>query len=79
MSRKLQFVAALLILSSLSLGTLNALPLHPAPAPTHEGGALMAIVDWMISLFSWEGPHGDKAPKHPQTKYASQLDPDGHH
>lgn len=78
MSRKLQFVAVLLILSSLSLGTLNAMPLHPAPASLHEGGALVAVMDWIASLFSWGESHGN-IPKHPQSKYASQLDPNGNH
>jgi hypothetical protein len=77
MSRKLNFIAALLILSSLCLGTLNALPLHPAPASFHEGGALVAVEDWIASLFSWGEPHG-KAPKPPRpTKAANQLDPSG--
>jgi hypothetical protein len=78
MSRKLNFIAALLIFSSLCLGTLNALPLHPAPTPAHEGGVLAAVEDWIASLFSWGEPHGN-VPKHPRPKYASQLDPDGHH
>ena len=78
MSRKLHFVAALLILSSLSLGTLNALPLHPAQATVHEGGVLVAVMDWVASLFSLDRSHA-KAPRHLRSKYASQLDPDGHH
>ena len=78
MSRKHQFVAALLILSSLSLGTLNALPLNPAPATVHEGGALVAVMEWVTSLLSWGKPHGN-TPKHPRSKIANQLDPDGNH
>jgi hypothetical protein len=78
MSRKLNFIAALLILSSLSLGTLNALPLHPAPASVHEGGVLVAVVDWIASLFSLDRSHA-KAPRHPRAKVAAQLDPDGSH
>lgn len=79
MSRKLNFIVALLILSSLCLGTLNALPLHSAPASVHEEGALVAMMDWIASLFSWGNPHG-KAPKPPRfTKYANQLDPNGGH
>ena len=78
MSRKLKFVVALLILSSFSLGTLNAMPLqHPRAVPPEES-AIMAVLDWMTSLISWERPRG-KAPNHLRTKYASQLDPDGHH
>ena len=82
MSRKLQFVVALLILSSLSLGTLNALPLHPAPASVHEGGVLVAMIDWVASLFSLDRSQA-KAPKPPRptrpTKYANQMDPNGNH
>jgi hypothetical protein len=78
MSRKLQFVAALLILSSLSLGTLNALPLPPAHAVSHEGGVLVAVVDWVTSLFSWDRSQA-KAPRPPRSKIAVQVDPDGSH
>jgi len=76
MSRKLQFVAALLILSSLSLGTLNALPLpHPRVAP-HEGGALSAVVDWLTSFLPGSQLHG-KAPHHPRPKSSYAVDPNG--
>jgi hypothetical protein len=79
MSRKLNFIAALLILSSLCLGALNALPLHPASASVHEEGVLVAVTDWLASLFSWGRPQG-KDPKPPRpTKYANQLDPNGGH
>jgi len=79
MSRKLHFVAALLILSSLSLGTLHAWPLHPVPAVSHERGVLAAVMDWAASLFSLDRSQA-KAPKPPQsTKYASQMDPNGGH
>lgn len=76
MSRKLQFVAALLILSSLSLGTLNALPLQHPRAVSQEEGMLMAVVDWITSLFSWDNLHG-KPSKHPRAKVSVQVDPDG--
>jgi hypothetical protein len=78
MSRKLNFIAALLIFSSLCLGTLNALPLHPAPTPAHEGGVLAAVEDWIASLFSPDRSHA-KAPRHSRSKVAAQLDPDGWH
>jgi len=79
MSRKLNFIAALLILSSLCLGTLNALPLHPAQATAQEGGVLAAVVDWVASLFSLDRSQA-KAPKPPRpTKYANQMDPNGNH
>jgi hypothetical protein len=76
MSRKIRFAAVLLILSSLSLGTLNALPLQYPRAVPHEGSTLTAVVDWMASLFYWDKPHG-KGPKHPRLKVAVQVDPDG--
>ncbi|MFL6264188.1 MAG: hypothetical protein ACJ76Y_31265 [Thermoanaerobaculia bacterium] len=78
MSRKLQFVTAVLILSSLSLGTLNALPLHPAQAFGHEECMLVAMVDWVAALFSLDRSHA-KAPRHSRSKVAAQLDPDGSH
>jgi hypothetical protein len=79
MSRKLTFIAALLILSSLCLGTLNALPLYPAQATAHEGGVLAAVEGWIASLFSLDRSQA-KAPKPPRsTKYANQMDPNGNH
>ena len=78
MSRKLQFIAALLILSSLSLGSLSALPLSPVHAVGHEGGVLVAVMDWVASLFFWERSHA-KAPRPSRSKIAAQLDPDGCH
>jgi hypothetical protein len=79
MSRKIRLVAALLILSLLALGSLNALPLNHASVPASEGaGTLMAVVDWIASLFTWGGPHGKVRP-HRLSKVAVQVDPDGHH
>jgi hypothetical protein len=78
MSRKLQFVTALLILSSLSLGTLNALPLrHPRAVP-HEEGKLTAVVDGVASHHPWAKTQG-KAPGHSHSKIALQIDPSGGH
>ena len=78
MSRKLQFIAALLILSSLSLGTLNALPLHRPRAVPQEEGKLTAVVDWVASHLPWGMPQG-KAPGHSHSKIALQIDPSGGH
>jgi hypothetical protein len=76
MSRKIRFAAALLILSSLSLGSLHALPLlHPGVAP-HEGGTLMAVVDWLTSFVPGSKPHG-KAPSHSRPKSSYAVDPNG--
>jgi hypothetical protein len=44
----------------------------------NEVPTLTAFTDWVVSLFSWGAPQG-KVPKSPRTKYASQMDPDGHH
>jgi hypothetical protein len=77
MSRKLQFVVALLILSWLSLGSLHALPLHPRAA-SHEGGTLMAVVDWLTSFLPGPKPHG-KAPNHARSKSSYAVDPNGGH
>jgi hypothetical protein len=78
MSRKIRFAVALLILSSLSLGSLSALPLNPAQAIGQEGGVLVAVVDWVASVFSLDRSHA-KAPRHSRSKIAAQLDPDGQH
>lgn len=78
MSRKLQFVAALLILSSLSLGTLNALPLQHPRVASHEEGRLMAVVDWLASFLPWTKPQG-KAPNRPRLKSSYAVDPNGQH
>jgi hypothetical protein len=76
MSRKLQFVAVLLILSSLSLGTLNALPLpQPRVAPQEEG-RLLAVVDWLASFLPASKPHG-KVPNHSRPKSSYAVDPNG--
>jgi hypothetical protein len=78
MSRKIRFFAALLILSSLSLGSLSALPLqHPSTA-SHEEGMLTTVVDWFASFFPWFSPHG-KAPEHLRTKSSYAVDPNGGH
>ena len=79
MSRKLQFVIALLIISSLTARTLNATPVgHPARPADREAGALTLFVDWVASLFSSNPPSAERPPQSPYSKYASQLDPNGH-
>lgn len=78
MSRKIRFAAALLILSSLSLGSLCALPLpHPRVAH-HEENPVMAVMDWLASFFSWTRSPG-KAPSHRQSKSSYSVDPNGGH
>lgn len=79
MSRKIRFAAALLILGSLTCGSLSAFPLEHRTVLAQEGaGTLTVLVDWVASLFSWKRVQGT-APRHAQPKIASQLDPDGHH
>jgi len=75
MSRTIRLVAALLILSLLSLGSLNALPLHRSRVATDEGSTFRAVVSWVVSLFSGEG----LAPHHPRFKLTLQIDPNGNH
>jgi hypothetical protein len=76
MSRKIRFVIASLIISSLTAGTLSAVPLgHPTMPMDSEAGAITLFVGWVASLFSWNPP--DAGP--PQSKVASQLDPNGDH
>jgi hypothetical protein len=79
MSRTIRLIAVLLFLSSLGLGALSAMPLnHPAVPADGRAGSLMAAVDWVASLFSWDKPHG-KVRKPLPTKVAVQVDPDGQH
>ena len=75
MSRKIRFVMASLIISSLTAGSLSAFPLgHPTMPTDREAGAFTLMVDWVASLFSWSLPDAERPP---QSKAASQLDPDG--
>jgi hypothetical protein len=76
MSRKIRFAIALLIISSLTAGTLKAVPLgHPTMPADREAGAFTLFVDWVVSLFSSSPPPAERLPR---SKVASQLDPNGH-
>jgi hypothetical protein len=76
MSHKIGFVAVLLITSSLTAGSLIAFPLGPPTMPPDRGaGTLTMLVDWVVSVFSSSPP----VEKPPQSKMATQLDPDGNH
>jgi hypothetical protein len=78
MTGKTRFGAALLIVSTMTCGSLGASPLsHRAMLGDDGTPTLTALVDWVSSLF-WGGLHG-KTPKPPRSKYASQVDPDGNH
>ena len=77
MYSKIRCAAAVLIVSTLTCGSLSAFPLTQARAlGEREVPTLTQIVDWVVSLFVSDGAQG-KAPRHPRAKYASQVDPDG--
>ena len=77
MSRKIRFAIASLIISSLTAGGLNAFPLgHPAMPADREAGTLTLFVNWVVSLFSSNPPPAERLP---QSKLASQMDPNGGH
>jgi hypothetical protein len=79
MSRKIRLAAALLMVSSLTSGSLNAFPLAHSPVFADRGtGSLTTLVNWIGSFSSGAKPHG-KVPKPVRSKIASQLDPDGNH
>lgn len=80
MSHKIRFAIALLIIYSLTAGSLSAFPLgHPTMPTGREPGAFTLLVSWVASLFSASPPHAAQPPGSPYSKYASQLDPNGGH
>jgi len=78
MSRKIRFAAALLILASLTCGSLVALPFGPRviPAETARGDFLTAVVEWISSLFAKQ-PSVGRVPAPPQAKDGAHIDPSG--
>jgi hypothetical protein len=79
MSGRVRFAAALLILASLTCGSLRALPAGPrvAPAESSRGDFLTAVVEWIASRLALDRPTGE-VPKPPQqTKDGSYIDPHG--
>ena len=77
MSRKIQVATALLILSLLACGSLNASPLGHQALPGATGsGVLATLVEWIGSLLPWGHPHG-KAPHQSQSKGTFTVDPNG--
>ncbi len=79
MTGKLRFGAILLIVASMTRGSLGASPLsHRAMLGGEEAPALNALVDWVSSLFSWSELQS-KTRKHPRAKVGAQIDPDGNH
>jgi hypothetical protein len=79
MSRTVRFVAALVILASLTCGSLAALPCGLRSIPAENAGSdfLTAAVEWLASILARE-PSGGKAPvPEPQSKDGSHIDPIG--
>jgi hypothetical protein len=82
MSRTIRFGAALLILASLTCGSLGASSRGSRIPPIEHGRGdfLNAIVEWIASVYARERPSGDAPkPSSPQTKDTSSLDPHGGH
>jgi len=80
MSRNVRIAATLLILASLTCGSLGALPSRPRiTLVEHDrGGFLNAVLEWIASVFAPARPTGDTPnPSSPQTKDSSSLDPHG--
>jgi len=80
MSRKLQIAATLLLLVTITHGSLQALPSAPRLVPAHDGRGdfLTMIVEWIASRIAPAHPK-DIPPPASQPKEGSIMDPDGHH
>jgi len=81
MSRSIRFAAALLILASLTCGSLGALSLssRTISPETGKGDFLTKAVEWIASLLAPDRPNGGNPQPPPQTKDSSSLDPHGGH
>ena len=81
MSRPIRFAAALLILASLTCGSLCALPpsFRTIPAETGRGDFLTAVVEWIAELLAPDRSVSDVLKPPPSTKDGSALDPHGGH
>jgi hypothetical protein len=79
MSRSIRFAAALLILASLTCGSLYALPpsFRTIPAETGRGDFLTAVVGWIAALLAPDRPASGAPQPPPQTKDGSHMDPQG--
>jgi hypothetical protein len=77
MSRMLRSATAVLVISVLACGSLQALPLAAwgAPFDNDRGNVLTAIVEWIGSIFA-ERPDS-AAPASDRPKEGSIMDPDG--
>ena len=77
MSRMVRVVPALLILASLTCGSLGALPLSLSSLPAEPAGSfLAAVVEWIASLLGPDRP-GGTAPQRPQPKDGAAINPGG--
>ena len=82
MSRTFRFAAALLIIASLTGGSLGALPpsSRTISAESGRGDFLTALVEWIVGLLAPDRPGSDTSkPPPPSTKDGSALDPHGGH
>jgi hypothetical protein len=81
MSRTFRFAAALLILASLTCGSLVALPPSSRTIPAESGRSdfLTALVEWIAALLAPDRPTGEVPKPEPQTKEGSSYDPSGGH
>jgi hypothetical protein len=79
MSRTFRFAAALLILASLTCGSLGALPSSSRTIPAESGRSdfLAAIMEWIASVLTPDRPAGEAPQPPPQSKDSSSLDPHG--
>jgi len=79
MLRIMRFAAALLILASLTCGSLVALPpsSRTIPAETGKGDFLTKVAEWIASLLAPDRPVGEIPKPQPQTKEGSSMDPQG--
>jgi hypothetical protein len=74
MSRTVRTAAVLLILATLTCGSLGALPLGPRLAPD---GFLTAVVEWVVSLLTPDRLARDTPKPPPPTKDGAVVDPSG--
>ena len=80
MFRIFRFAAAVLVVSTLTFGSLEALALTSPRGPVQRdrGSLLEAVVEWIAAIVL-PGRPTPNDPVSSQTKEGSQLDPDGHH
>lgn len=80
MSRKMRWVAAVLVAALFAAGAAQAWapPTRPAPATHEEGGILVALWDWVRSMVVGPGDARDEGDAGSvQEKSGCGMDPDG--